>query len=101
MGNDLVASKSVDMTRADHSLTKTGAATIFGLSPRDMIAHATEIANVLKDVIVKQDLSVRIGGSERPHVKAEGWSTLGVLLAILPKERTVVKHDDGTFEAYV
>lgn len=72
---------------------------IFALAPRAMVARASEIADVLKDIIVKQKLAVRIGPNE--YVKAEGWATLGVLLGILPRESRVTERDNGDFEAYV
>jgi hypothetical protein len=67
--------------------------------PKEMVAAATEIANVLKDVIDKQKLFVSLNGNQ--HVKAEGWSVLGTMLSILPKEEKVIRHEDGSFEAYV
>lgn len=67
--------------------------------PRDMVVAATEIANVLKDVIDKQELYKDLNGNR--HVKAEGWSTLGTMLSILPKEREVKRHEDGSYEAFV
>ncbi len=72
---------------------------LFQQSPREMVAHASELATVLKDVIVKQKLSVRIGPNE--YVKAEGWSTLGCMLGILPREKSVIEHADGSYEAVV
>lgn len=72
---------------------------LFELPPQQKIAMASEIATALKDIIVRQRLWVRIGPAE--HVKAEGWATLGSLLGIVPRERSVIEHADGTFEAYV
>lgn len=67
--------------------------------PKEMVVAATEIANVLKDVIDQQKLFVSLNGNQ--HVKAEGWSVLGTMLSILPKEERVIRHEDGSFEAYV
>jgi hypothetical protein len=72
---------------------------IFALPPAAMVQRATEIANVLRDVILKQKLAVRIGPNE--YVKSEGWSTMGVMLGILPREREVREHENGDFEAWV
>lgn len=74
-------------------------ADLFAQSPRDMVKYASEVAAVLKDVVVKQKLAVRIGPNE--YVKAEGWSTLGCLLGILPREKTVEELEDGSFMAIV
>ena len=74
-------------------------AALLDLRPADMVVRATEIANVLKDVIKQQKLTVKIGPNE--HVKAEGWATMGSMLNVLPKERQVIEHPDGSFEAYV
>lgn len=72
---------------------------ILELRPKQMIERATEVANVLRDVIKEQDLSVKIGPSE--HVKADGWALLGSLMQILPKESRVIEHEDGSYEAFV
>ncbi len=73
----------------------------FDLGPKAMIARASEIATVLADVVEKQGLSVRISGGSKPYVKHEGWATLGSLLGILPREKAVTEHSNGTFEAVV
>ncbi len=72
---------------------------LFSMGPQAMVRHATEIANVLSDVIKKQRLAVRIGPNE--YVKSEGWATLGVMLGILPRESRVTESENGDFEAYV
>ena len=71
----------------------------FQKKPAGMVKQATDMANVLKDVIVKQKLSVKIGPNE--YVKMDGWATLGAFLGILPREKNVIEHDNGDFEAYV
>lgn len=71
----------------------------FDLSPRDMMAKASEIATELKKVIQQQKLSNNIGGKE--HVRVEGWTTLGAMLGILPREKTVTELSDGSYEASV
>ena len=72
---------------------------LFDQQPAAMVANATEIANVLSNVIKRQNLSVNIQGNE--YVKGEGWNCLGSLLGILPREREVKMLEDGSFEAYV
>lgn len=47
-------------------------------SPQEFIEKATEVANVLADVIRKRKLSVKISGRE--HVLYEGWTALGALV---------------------
>ena len=64
-----------------------------------MVAQATEIATVLKDVVQKQGLYSTIQGKD--YVKVEGWSTLGCMLGITPREISVVEHEDGSYEAVV
>lgn len=80
-------------------VSETRVTSIFDLGPKAMVAKASEIADTLSDVIEQQKLYSQIGPNK--HIKAEGWQTLGVLLGILPKERRVVEHDDGSFEAEV
>ena len=79
--------------------TQAVSKSLMDYKPKEMVAAATEIANVLKDVIDKQKLFVSLNGNQ--HVKAEGWSVLGTMLSILPKEEKVIRHEDGSFEAYV
>lgn len=70
-----------------------------GLHPKEMVKQAAEIATLLAHIIKTQKLSVKIGPNE--YVKHDGWATLGTLLGILPREKLVVEHPDGSFEAYV
>ena len=72
---------------------------VIGMEPEQMVINATKMANVLKDVIVKQNLFIELKGNQ--HVKVEAWSTLGTMLNILAKERSVVRHEDGSYEAFV
>lgn len=64
-----------------------------------MVNQASSIAKVLANVILQQRLYTEIQGKK--HVRVEGWATLGSMLGILPKERSVVEHPDGSFEAFV
>lgn len=68
-------------------------------TPNMMVERATEIANCLVDVIDKQELFTDFRGKK--YVRVEGWQSLGSMLAILPKESVVTRHDDGSYEAHV
>jgi len=73
--------------------------TFLMLGPQAMVNRASEIATVLKDVIDKQGLFSIISGKK--YVKHEGWSTLGTILGILPREQEVVELQDGSYQAKV
>lgn len=72
---------------------------IFMSTPENKMNFATNVANILKDVVTKQDLVERIGKND--YIKFEGWSTMGVLLGILPREKEVIRHEDGSYEAHI
>lgn len=72
---------------------------IFNAKPKAMVAAATEYANELRNVIEKQKLFTMMQGKK--HVNIEGWTTLGTMMGILPREVEVKEHDDGSFEARV
>lgn len=72
---------------------------IFDMKPHAMVASATEIANVLSNVIDSQGLFSNIQGNK--YVRLEGWNLLGSLLGILPRERNVIELADGSYEATV
>jgi hypothetical protein len=57
--------------------------TLFGTSdPRVALERMADVATVLVDVIKSRKLFVRIGDGE--HITAEGWTTLGGMLGIVP-----------------
>jgi hypothetical protein len=57
--------------------------TLFGTSdPKLALARMGEVASALVDVIKDRGLYARIGGHE--HITAEGWTTLGGMLGIVP-----------------
>lgn len=68
------------------------------MSPEQMIAFGTRVANALAPIIEKQRLYEDINGNK--HVKVEGWTTLLAMLGIMPRERDV-KYAEGDYEAYV
>ncbi len=66
-------------------------------SPKSVIAHATSIATELAQVIDSRKLFAIIGGNK--FVKAEGWSTLGAMLGVVPVEtETKVNQYDDFYE---
>lgn len=71
----------------------------FESTPREQVIQATEIANVLSSIIEKQNLYSNIQGKK--YIKAEGWQTLGTFLGVVTREKSVVRHEDGTYEAYI
>ncbi len=70
-------------------------------TPHDVIVQATKIAKELADIIRKNNLAVKIRGKE--HVRVEGWSTMGAMLGVLPRElpELAKRFDDGSYEAVV
>lgn len=90
-----------DLTRyeAPAQELQTRSQSIFDLGPAQMVKSASSMATVLADVIEKQRLYTLIQGKK--HVRVDGWATLGSMLGILPKERSVTEHADGSFEAFV
>jgi hypothetical protein len=72
---------------------------LFDMAPTEKVKFVTEMANVLKDVIEKQKLYTIIQGKK--HVQVDGWTTLGTLLGILPREKSVMELSDSSFVAEV
>lgn len=68
-------------------------------SPVELIAAATAVATPLAAVIEKQGLFVTISG--RRYVKCEGWTTMGAMLGIIPREVSNVGGEGQTREAVV
>lgn len=68
-------------------------------SPTDLVNKASEVATALSDIIDRQGLATRIQG--RDFVRVEGWTTLGAMLGVLPREVGVKRYEDGTYEAIV
>jgi hypothetical protein len=57
--------------------------------PKEMIHRASELATALKEIINKQKLFVVIKskkGPPRKFVVAEGWTTMGAMLGVVPIE---------------
>lgn len=99
MGNTEAGKTSTDLAVVEKQNNQIATRSIFDMGPEEKIAHAAKIATVLKKIIDDRKLSVKIQNGE--YVKAEGWQTLGILLGIMPKERSVSRHADGSYEAYI
>ena len=50
--------------------------------PTEIVERATEMANVLRDVIESRTLYANIQGKK--HVTVEGWTTLGAMVGVFP-----------------
>ena len=73
--------------------------TIQANGPQGVIVQATAIAGELSKIIKNQKLFSTISGKN--FVRVEGWSTMGAMLGIVPREVSVIEHDTGDFEATV
>lgn len=69
------------------------------LPPERMVVEARALANTLASIIEQQKLYTKIGSGK--HVKCEGWTSMGALLGVTAKERSVQELEDGSFEAKV
>ncbi|MBK8185704.1 MAG: hypothetical protein IPK63_23540 [Candidatus Competibacteraceae bacterium] len=67
-------------------------------SPAALVQGAREMANALADVIEHQKLAKDIQG--RKYVKVEGWTTLGVMLGVVPREVQTTEQD-GIYTATI
>jgi len=67
--------------------------------PTQIVARGTEVAKALADIVDQQKLYSVISGKK--FVRVEGWSTLGAMLGVLPREVSVTEHEGGDFEAVV
>lgn len=76
----------------------TAIADLHTLSPSQLVHRGTEIADALAPIVEKQKLYTMVGKGK--HVNVEGWTTMGAMLGISPKEKDV-KYIDGDYEAYV
>lgn len=73
--------------------------TIQAKSPHDVIVQATIIAKELATIVKERRLASNIQGRE--YVRVEGWSTMGAMLGVLPRETGHTRLDDGSYEAEV
>src|SRR5512139_2310602 len=68
-------------------------------TPHDVIVQASSIAKELAKLIKDNHLSKPIQGRE--YVYVEGWSTMGAMMGVLPREVSTNRFDDGSYEATV
>src|SRR3990170_3160899 len=68
------------------------------MRPEEVIERASQIATQLAKIIKDRQLSTRI--RDKDHVRVEGWTTLGAVLGVIPRERNTVRTEQG-FESYV
>jgi hypothetical protein len=67
--------------------------------PAELVQRASEAADQLAAIIKAKGLFSNIQGKE--YVKVEGWTTLAAMMGCLPKEVSMVRREDGAFEATV
>jgi hypothetical protein len=68
-------------------------------SPADFVRRNTEMATVLGKLIQDRKLYKVI--QDRKYVMVEGWTTLGGMIGVLPREVEVKRLEDGGYEAIV
>jgi len=73
--------------------------TITAKDPQDVVIQATAIATTLAAVIDKRRLYSTI--QRKRYVRVEGWTTLGAMLGVLPREVDVVQDGEGGYTATV
>jgi hypothetical protein len=69
------------------------------LAPEQVVETATRVATALKKVVMDRRLFSSIQGKE--YVRVEGWTTLGAMLGVLPREVETKRLEDGSYEAKV
>lgn len=68
--------------------------------PKDMIAHATALADALKDIVERKNLYSTISGKKFPQVEA--WMTIGRMDNVVAREaERPIRNEDGSYEAFV
>jgi len=68
-------------------------------TPQDVIDQASKIAKQLANIIKDRKLYSTISGKN--FVRVEGWTTMGAMLGILPREVAVTETENGDFLADV
>lgn len=61
--------------------------------PMEVVEKASRVADALKLVLTKQGMVQNIQG--RPHVRVEGWQTLGSMLGVVPVVVWTRETEDG------
>lgn len=69
--------------------------------PMDVIRRASDVATELAKIVQAKKLYTTIQG--RKFVQVEGWSTLGAMVGVLPREvpGSIIRYEDGSYEATV
>lgn len=88
---------SDDIVEGKVEIVRLGA--IEATSPNDVVIRATGMAKTLADIITSRKLYTTINGKK--YVQVEGWSTLGAMMGVLPREVEVYERENGDFEATV
>lgn len=96
----------MEATREDHVVESVpavvqehAAPAIWGATePAAIATRATEVANILADVLRQRDLASSIQGKE--YVRVEGWTLLGSLLGVFPR-CAWTREIEGGWEARV
>lgn len=86
MSNEVIVSESVQL------------GTVQASSPQNVIERAQMVAKPLADIIKQRKLYTPINGKN--YVQVDGWTTLGAMLGITPREVKSEPIDNG-YEAYV
>lgn len=90
------------MTDTEIIVAPSGRMVQFGsieVPPHEVVNEASRLAKPLARVIEQQRLFSEISGKR--YVKCEGWTTLGGMLGVLPREVSATRLDDGGYEAVV
>lgn len=93
---ELEVSNAIETAQAVEPV-QLGVLSLYG--PDEVIQIASAMAETLADVIRSRRLYVTISGKQ--YVKVEGWSTLGAMMGILPREVEVNECENGDYLATV
>lgn len=74
-------------------------ASVFDQTPKAMISYFSDMASLLAKVIDDQKMYSTISGKK--YVKVDAWLTLGTMLGIMPREKSVTELPDGSYVAEV
>lgn len=71
---------------------------VMGITPRQMLDGAVQIANDLTQILRAKKLTQKFGAGE--HVLVEGWQLSGSMLGFTVREGSLpIEHQDGSFTA--
>jgi len=90
-------SEATALAIREHSDIELG--TLRANTPTALIESASAIATPLAELIEKRKLYSNIQG--RKYVKCEGWTTMGAMLGVIPRETSNVRQEDGSYIAVV